>query len=762
MNTIKDPLLNSLAYISRYYGQSNSPEALTAGLPLKDGLLTAHLFPRAAATAGLNAKLEILPLKDLPPLLLPVVALLKNNDACVILSVDSSKNEAEVILSQSADATPEWVRLDDLAKQYSGQMFLIKKSFRYDERSPEMLKSRDGHWFWGTLWQSRNIYRDVFLASILINIFAVGAPLFSRLVYDKIVPNLAYDSLWVLAIGVFIIFIFDFILKMMRSYFLDVAGKKSDILISSKIFSHVMNIRLESKPPSVGAFAKHMQEFESIRDFFTSASISTMIDLPFAVLFMLVIFLIAGPLAIVPLVGVLLLIGYSFIIQKPLRRTIEEGSRLASQKNSNLVESLAGLETLKMFGAESQYQYRWEEAVAHMANWSLKSRRLTDSLQNAAGFVQQFLNVAMIVVGVYLIGNGDLTMGGLIASTMLSGRAVGPMIQVAMLSTRYNQAKSAMGIIEKLMEMPTEQEDGKRYIHRPIIQGKLQFDNVSFTYPSATVPSLKNINLTINPGERVGIIGRIGSGKTTLERILMGLYQPTSGTVLIDETDIKQLHQIDIRRNLGCVPQDITLFYGSIRDNIALGRPLATDKEILLAAERAGVTSFTQRDPAGLEKQVGEGGSALSGGQRQAIAIARALLNNPPVIIMDEPTSSMDNRTEMFIKRQLRSISQDETLILITHKTGMLDLVDRLIVMEQGQIIADGPRDKVLQSLRSGKNKKAVTPVSATQAKNRQATESQPSAKISDKKVQSTEKTKEVTEKSESVPQKVAIQTKPI
>lgn len=711
MNTIKDPLLNSLDYISRYYGQANSPDALVAGLPLKDGLLTVHLFPRAAATAGLNAKLEELPLNDLPPLLLPVVALLKNGDACVILSVDYEKNEAEVILSQNDDNTQEWVRLEELNKQYTGQLFLVKKSFRYDERSPEVLKNNDGHWFWSTLWQSRKIYRDVFIASILINIFAISAPLFSRLVYDKIVPNLAYDSLWVLAVGVFIIFIFDFILKMMRSYFLDVAGKKSDILISSKIFSHVMGTRLESKPPSVGAFARHMQEFESIRDFFTSASITTLIDLPFALLFMLVIAFIAGPLAIVPLIGVIILISYSFIVQKPLRRTIEEGSRLASQKNSNLIESLSGLETLKMFGAESQYQYRWEEAVAHMANWSLKSRRLTDSLQNTAGFVQQFLNVAMIVVGVYLIGNGDLTMGGLIAATMLSGRAVSPMIQVAMLSTRYNQAKSAMGIIDNLMQMPTEQEPGKRYIHRPIIKGKIQFDNVNFTYPNATSPSLRNINLTINPGERIGIIGRIGSGKTTLERILMGLYQPTSGTVLIDDTDIKQLHQIDIRRNLGCVPQDITLFYGSIRDNIALGRPLASDKDIILAAERAGVTSFTQKDSAGLEKQIGEGGAALSGGQRQAIAIARALLGKPPVMIMDEPTSSMDNRTEMFIKRQLRNFNKGETLILITHKTGMLDLVDRLIVMEQGQIIADGPRDKVLQALRSGKSQKSAPTV---------------------------------------------------
>ncbi|MGF1760244.1 type I secretion system permease/ATPase [Photobacterium sagamiensis] len=699
---MKDPLLQSLVYVSRYYGQANSPDALTADLPLADGLLTPFLLPRAAEKAGLQAKASKMALTEIPPLLFPVVALLNGGDACVILSIDTEKNEAEVVLSQ-ADSTQQWISLEELDNQYSGHLFLIKKRFQYDERSPEILKTRDGHWFWSTLWESRSIYRDVFIASILINIFAIAAPLFTRLVYDKIVPNLAFDSLWVLAIGITVIFAFDLILKSMRSYFIDLAGKKSDLLISAKIFSKVMGIRMEAKPPSVGAFARHMQEFESIREFFTSATVSSLIDLPFALMFLLFIWFVAGPLAFVPLIAVAILALYSLLIQRPLRRTIEEGSRLSSQKHANLIESLSGLETVKMFGAQSQFQYRWEEAVAHMANWGIKSRRLTDSVQNTAGFLQQFVSVAMIVFGVYLIADGLLTMGGLIAATMLSGRAVGPMVQLSLLSTRYNQAKSAMTIIEQLMQMPTEQEDGKRYIHRPVIQGKIEFDKVSLTYPNTQVAALKEISFAINPGEKVAIIGRIGSGKTSIERLIMGLYRPTEGSVRIDDTDINQLHHIDVRRNIGCVPQDIMLFFGSIRDNITLGRPLTSDKEILLAAERAGVTSFTQQDPAGLEKQVAEGGSALSGGQRQSVAIARALVGNPPVLVMDEPTSSMDNRSEMFIKHQLNSLSKDETLILITHKTSMLDIVDRLIVMEQGRIIADGPKEQVLNQLREGK-----------------------------------------------------------
>ncbi|HHX8562103.1 TPA: type I secretion system permease/ATPase, partial [Vibrio diabolicus] len=587
--------------------------------------------------------------------------------------------------------------------QYTGRYFLVKKQFRFDERSPEVLKTNEGHWFWSTLWQSKRIYRDVLIASLLINLFAVAAPLFTRLVYDKVVPNLAFETLWVLASGIFVVFLFDFILKSLRNYFIDVAGKKSDILISSKLFSKVMGIRMESKPPSVGAFARHLQEFESIREFFTSATVSALIDLPFAILFLVIIWLMAGDLVYVPMVGVVILIVHSLLIQGPLRRSIEEGSRLASQKYANLIESLAGLETVKMLSAQSQFQYRWEEAVAHMANWNIKSRRITDSIQNAAGFVQQSSNVGMIILGVYLIAEGELTMGGLIAATMLSGRAIGPLVQLSLLSTRYNQAKSSMTIINQVMEMPDEQEEGKRYIHRPIIQGKIEIDRVTFHYPDSPVASIRNISLTINPGEKVAIIGRIGSGKTTLERLIMGLYKPTEGHVRIDDTDIAQLHHVDVRRNIGCVPQDSNLFFGSIRDNITLGRPLTDDRDVLDAANRAGVTAFTQSDPAGLERQVGEGGAMLSGGQRQAVTIARAFLGRPPVLLMDEPTSAMDNRSEMHIKHQLSQLKPSETLILITHKTSMLDIVDRVIVMEKGSIIADGPKAQVLNDLKQGK-----------------------------------------------------------
>ncbi|MFA0015011.1 type I secretion system permease/ATPase [Vibrio lentus] len=699
---MQDPLLNSLIYVSRYYGLANSPEALINGLPLSDGKLTPFLFPRSAERAGLVAKENRSDLESIPHLILPAVLLLKQGEACVLNSIDLEKQEAEIITAESG-MVPIVIPVEELKEQFIGRYFLVKKQFRYDERSPEILKTRQGHWFWSTIWESKNIYRDVLIASILINVFAIAAPMFTRLVYDKVVPNLAFETLWVLASGIFVVFLFDLLLKLMRSYFIDVAGKKSDILISSKLFSKVLGIRMEAKPASVGAFAKNLQEFESIREFFTSATIGSLIDLPFALMFLALIWLMAGNLVFVPVVGVVVLIIYALLIQGPLRRTIEEGSRLASQKYANLIESLAGLETVKLFSAQSQFQFRWEEAVAHMANWNIKSRRITDSIQNTAGFVQQSTNVGMIIFGVYLIAEGELTMGGLIAATMLSGRAIGPLVQLSLLSTRYNQAKSSMTLIEQVMSMPDEQEEGKRYIHRPIIQGRIALDKVTFHYPDSPVASVRDLSLTITPGEKVAIIGRIGSGKTTLERLIMGLYKPTEGHVRIDDTDMEQLHHVDVRRNIGCVPQDSNLFYGSVRDNITLGRPLVDDRDVMDAANRAGVTAFTQQDPAGLERQVGEGGGLLSGGQRQAIAIARAFLGRPPVLLMDEPTSAMDNRSEMHIKHQLSQLLPSETLILITHKTSMLDIVDRVIVMEKGSIIADGPKAQVLSDLKQGR-----------------------------------------------------------
>ncbi|GAA4896353.1 type I secretion system permease/ATPase [Ferrimonas pelagia] len=698
---MNDPLLQCLVYIARFHGVANSPDALTAGLPLKNGQLNMALLPKAAQSAGLSCRTTQYPLLQIPKAVLPALMPRNDGSACIVLELDE-ENRQLLIVEPETDFQQIWIDIDSLSNEISGDLVIFKRLFQHDERSPEIQDSSQ-HWFWSTLKQSKGIYRDVLLASVMLNLFALAVPLFTRLVYDKVLPNLAFDSLWVLAIGVAVVLSFDLVMKLLRSQFIDVAGKKSDLLLSARIFSKVMGIRMEARPPSVGAFARHMQEFESIRDFLTSTTITALIDVPFALLFLVVIAMMAGPLVWVPVCIVVVLLIQSAIIQRRLRHSIEQGSKLSSQKHATLIEALAGLDTLKRFSAQGKFQYKWEESVAHMSQWSIKTKRLTDWLQHSASSAQQISSIAMVVMGIYLIADGSLTMGGLIAATMISGKAIGPLIQLSLLGSRYNQAKSAYDILAQLMAMPDEQPTGQRYLHRPLLKGKMEFDSVGFNYPNSEQAAVQEINLLIEPGEKVAIIGRVGSGKTTIERLLLGLYRPTTGAIRLDGTDINQLHPNDVRRNIVSVPQEPQLFFGSIRDNITLGRDQVDDRSILRAAKRAGVTEFSNKDPAGLDRQVGEGGGQLSGGQRQAIAIARALLTNPPVLLMDEPTSAMDTRTEAQIKHELIQLDASQTLVLITHKMSMLEVADRIIVMDNGRLVSDGPKDEVLDALKTGK-----------------------------------------------------------
>lgn len=523
----QDALLECLLFMSQHYGMGNTREALMAGLPLQDGKLTSELFPRAAHRAGFVVDYFSSPLDAIPALLLPCVLLMRDGRAAVLLSVDKSKTQATLFFPIGS-VGQQSVSLAVLADECSGNGFYIKRRLQFDARAPEVLKPREGHWFWSTLLESLPIYKDVLIASILINIFAIASPIFTMNVYDKIVPNLAFDSLWVLAIGVSLVFTFDIIIRQLRSYFIDIAGKKSDLLLSAKIFSKVMGIRMESRPNSTGAFARHLQEFESIREFFTSATVSALIDLPFAFLFLLVIWIFAGLLAIVPLIAIICMAVYSLYIQAPLRQSIEESSRLSSQKYATVIEAIAGLESVKIHNAEGQFQHRWEQAVSHMANSGIITRKITNMVSGLANYVQQMTTVALIVLGVYQISEGNLTMGGMIAAVMLAGRAIGPLIQLSVLSTRYNQAKSALLLLENIMQSPSEREEDKHYLDYDRLTGRIDLDDVSFSYPGSEQSALKQLTLRIRPGEKIAIIGRIGAGKTTLEKLILGLYKRNS------------------------------------------------------------------------------------------------------------------------------------------------------------------------------------------------------------------------------------------
>ncbi|WP_263081491.1 type I secretion system permease/ATPase [Endozoicomonas sp. Mp262] len=702
--TEKDPLLISLAVLTRYYGNPYSPESLVSGLPLEKGKLTPDLFIRAAERAGLSAKLNPRDLENISSLIVPAVLLLKNKKACILVDINHDKGTAGIIMPDSGDGV-KVVSLQQLANHYTGYAIYIREKHRYDQRSPQSLNVRSRHWFWGTILGSWRIYRDVILASLLINIFVIASPLFTMNVYDRVVPNQAFDTLWVLALGAFIVFSFDFILKIVRGYFIDLAGKKSDILLSARIMERVMGLSMSARPQSVGSFAKNLQEFESIREFITSSTVTALVDLPFTVIILFVIFILGGPVAIIPLVGMILIGIYSYAIQAPLKSSVEKTLRSSTQKSATLIESLSGMEALKIAQAEGEVQHKWEKVVGHIATWGIKTKLLSASASTFSAYIQQLANIGMVITGVYLITEGELSMGGLIASVMLSGRCLAPMAQVAGLATRYNQATSALDGLNQVMAMPLERPADRDYVHRPELKGNLEFDAVDFKYPEQEIHALRDISLNIKAGEKVAIIGRIGSGKTTMEKLILGLYEPEAGAIRVDGVDLRQINPTDLRRCIGCVSQDITLFYGSIKENITLGASYVDDALLLKAAEMAGVTEFANKHPQGLDMNVGERGQNLSGGQRQSIAMARALLMDPPILVLDEPSSSMDNTTELRMKQQLSERSKDKTLILVTHKASMLELVERLIVMDNGRVVADGPKDQVHAALKQGKLK---------------------------------------------------------
>lgn len=695
-----DPLLASLVHLTRLLGTPWSAEALAAGLPVPESGLTPELMLRAAERAGLAAQVVARPLADISALVLPVVLLLDERRACILLARHAD-GRAQVLLPESGGVRD--IDLDELGGRYCGYAVFVQPQPRFDARSEASAVPQPRHWFWSAIARSWPIYGEVLVASLLINLFALVTPFFTMNVYDRVVPNLALETLWVLTIGAVLVFGFDLLMRGLRSYFIDVAGKRVDIILSANIFARALGIRMDARPESVGAFANNVQEFESFREFVTSATITTLVDLPFALLFIAAMAWIGGPIAWLALAAVPLIVGVGLLLQAPLARVVQETFRHASQRQATLVEALAGLETLKTQRAEGPVQRRWEQAVGQIARLGLRARLLSSAVVNFATFIQQLAYIAVVICGVYLIRDERLTVGGLIACTLLTGRALAPLTQVAGLLTRWQQARTALTAIDRIMALPVERPLEHKYLSRPRLRGGVEFRDVSFSYPGQQLHALHNVRFRIAAGERVALIGRIGSGKTTVEKLVLGLYAPSSGSILIDGIDSRQIDPVELRRDIGYVPQDVVLFYGTVRDNIVLGAPRADDAAVLRAADQAGIREFIDRHPLGFAMPVGERGEGLSGGQRQAIAVARAYLLQPPVLLLDEPSNAMDNRSEEIFKERLARELDGRTLLLITHRASLLSLVDRIIVLEAGCVAADGPRDQVLAALARGK-----------------------------------------------------------
>ncbi|WP_206378396.1 type I secretion system permease/ATPase [Sneathiella limimaris] len=694
--TDSDPLLGCLVALTKLFEDPRTEDALVYGLPLEDNRLTPNLFVRAAERVRISARITNRKLEKIPSVVLPSVLLLKDRKACVLLK--KTDTEAEVIFPETGEGHQS-IPLKDLENLYAGYAIFVRPNFQFRIERDEKLYQRKGSWFWGTMWQFWPTYSQVILAAFLINSFAIASPLFIMNVYDRVVPNKALETLSVLAFGVITVICFDLLLKTLRAYFVDNAGKRADVLLSSRIFEQVLNIQVKARPQSAGAFANHLREFETLRDFFTSATVTALVDLPFLGVFLFIIYLIGGPIAIVPAIAVPVVILIGLLLQWPMRRSVAKNTEESSQKHGVIIETISALDTVKSLGVEGHMQKEWERFVGQTAKTSVVSRFFATLGINLSAAAMQLVTVFVVVYGVYLMSQPDstITIGALIASTILTGRTMAPLGQIAALLTRLNQAMVALKGLNQIMALPVERAAEKRQLSRPNIHGEIEFKDVTFKYPGTELPALSNVSFKIRPGEKVAIIGPVGSGKTTISRLLINLYEPDEGAVLIDGTDIRQIDPSDIRRSVGSVMQDVTLFQGTVRQNITMGHPQADDEMILKAAKMAGVHDFISRHPHGYDLKVGEKGATLSGGQRQSMGIARALLPNPPILMFDEPTSSMDLNSERQFISRLKKFAENKTLVLVTHRTSLFSVVDRIIVLGHGKVVADGPRDEILK-----------------------------------------------------------------
>jgi len=712
-STIKDPILECLVIFTKLYNRPFSADALVADLPVEPERITPQLFSldagnsksnfsRAAKRAGFSSKLVNYSFKDISPLLLPMILILrgdkKGEKACVLREISPDRKYAKIIIPDIEDGE-NWVEIEDLEAEYINHAFLLKPEHHYKDAHKRILKHEEHHWFWGTLGYSRKIYTDVIIASFLINLFVMATPIFTLNIYDRVVPNNAIDTMWVFATGIIVLYLFDMTLKFLRSYFLENAAKKSDIIMSSIIFEQVMNLKMVSRPSSVGSFASNLKDFDSIRGFFTASSIATIIDIPFTIIFLFIIYILGGWLVYIPLMSAFIIILYSLIIEKPMQRSIESTYEASARKNSVLIESLTALETIKALGISGQSQWKWEEATGDVAQKGLRSKILSNSIATFVNFIVQLNTVAIIIGGVYAIGAKELSMGGLIAVVMLASRMLAPLAQIASLISNFQQTKTAYKAVNSIMQLSVEREDAKKFVQRPSFDGKIEFQNVSFSYPGSDKKVLDDVSFIIHPGESIGIIGTNGSGKTSIEKLILGLYEPDEGSILIDGIDIKQIDPADLRSGISYVPQDTMLFRGTLKDNIIVRQPDASDEVILKASSLSGVQKFVDIHPMGFDMPIGERGEGLSGGQKQSISIARAFIKDAPIILLDEPTNSMDSTSENNFINSLVKLKQGKTMLLISHKNTLLRITKRLILLEQGKIILDGSHSDVVQRL---------------------------------------------------------------
>jgi len=698
-----DPVLDCLTYLARQADRPSSPVLLRAGLALSsDGKLPFHQIEPALEQVGMRAEPIARGLRGWPERKCPAILELSDDRAAVLLE----RRDSEGLVFAPGVSEPMWVKLAELEPAYTGRAIAVEidpTRERESERPWDEAKRK--HWFWSEVWKIRREFSPVLLAALIVNMLAFAMPLFTMNVYDRVIPNKAVSTLWVLAFGVLLALAFDFVLRIARSRLIDELGRKLDAKLSQKLFEKVMNLPMAQRQGSTGAFARRVSEYELVRDFFASTTVVLAVDVLFLVLFLVLITVLAGWLVMVPIVGIAFMLVAGISLQKAMGRAALDAQADASLQHSVLIESIAGAETLKASRAEGQMLGRWRRYSSMSAATQERMRQLTSVAVNLASVSQQLISIGLLIGGFYQFQQGDMTMGAIIAIIMLSGRSLQPIGQLAFLITRGKQATATLASLQRMMEGEDERQASLRSIVPEIRAGHIELTNLSFRYPEAARDSLSGINLKVQPGDRIGIIGRVASGKSTLGRVVCGLYPPTEGVMTVDGLDSRQYHPHQLREAFRFVGQDAEVFSGTVRDNLMLGAAQADDQQLIDAVIRSGADIFLSRDAAGFDLPVGERGSRLSGGQRSLLVLARALVSPSKLLFLDEPTGSMDTQTEQYFINHLKTaLAVDQSLIVATHRHNMLSILNRLIVIDGGKIIADGPRDEVMKHMTAAAN----------------------------------------------------------
>lgn len=691
---VGDPLIACILFVAQHFGQTFQRGALSSLARDEQGFLPFHQAEAALDLCFINNdRLHARKVRGFAREL-PAIIRRQGGDCAVLIE---TKDDQYLVWEPGADA-PVWADGSEVEASYAGQAVAVSAdptAIRAEERPWDEAAKR--HWFWGEVRRMRRSFYPVLGAALMINLLGFALPLFTMNVYDRVIPNKAVSSLWVLAVGALLAFAVEFALRLARATLLDDLGRELDVKLSEKIFSKVLNMPLADRRGSTGMLARRVSEFETVRDFFASTTIVLIVDVVFLVLFIAMIAVLAGWLALVPLAIIVAMGVAGFFLQRRMMQASLDNQADAAIQHAMLVEAIGGAETIKSCAAEGRVLGQWRRMVDTAARTQASLRRTSAAAINLATLGQQFSSLALIVGGFYLFDAGEISMGAIIAIVMLAGRSMAPVGQLAFLITRGRQALTTMASIQQMIDAGDERRMGSSALNLTIDTGDIVVEDLSFTYPGASAPSLSDINLKIAAGERIAIVGRVASGKSTLGRLLCGLYAPDAGNIFIDGLDSRQYSPIYLRSQFRFVGQDAVLFSGSIKQNLQYCAPAATDAELLATLQSIGADRFMGRDETGLDRGTGERGGQLSGGQRGFLTIARALASPSRLLFLDEPTGAMDTQSErLFIEALGRSVAKSQTVIIATHREAILQMCDRIIVIDGGRIVADGPRAEIL------------------------------------------------------------------